>query len=201
MRRVSALQKKDSELVSIGKIKVVVLGEAFVGKTTLFKRWMGSRVEEYYVPSTSVSVGVKLLRLEGQDPVLVELWDVPSQTFAGPQIFARYLQGAQAIVLVFSLQTPASWQVLPTHLDVARREIDATETIEMQRTKSLPVIMIGNKSDCIRLEMRNEQEAARLWCKDHDAAYVEVSALVGDSSSIFDILKLVILMKSNKAPQ
>lgn len=191
-RRPSAVQ---DTLSSASKIKVVVLGEAAVGKTTLFKRWMGSSLDLDYVATTTANFGVKLIQLEGHDPVVVELWDVPPQTFAGPNIVARYLRGTQAVVLVFSLQTPASWRVLPKYLAVARREIAASD---LQSTPSLPIIMVGNKHDCINQDTRSEEEAARSWCKDHGAVYAEVSALARDSSAIRDVLKLVIQVKKEQ---
>ncbi|KAG7393504.1 hypothetical protein PHYPSEUDO_007341 [Phytophthora pseudosyringae] len=190
-RHALAVQDTGPDSLSVDKIKVVVLGEAAAGKTTLFRRWMGAPLDAEYAPSASASVGAKLLRLEGHEPVVYELWDVPPQSFAGPSIFARYFRGAQAVVLIFSLQTPASWRMLPTYLDVARREIAATESIETQAPKSLPVVMVGNKSDCIGQGAQHEREAARSWCHEHGVAYVEVSALAGESAAVLDVLKLL----------
>ncbi|KAG6961552.1 hypothetical protein JG688_00009025 [Phytophthora aleatoria] len=191
-RHAPAVPDTGSDSLSVDKIKVIILGETAAGKTTLFRRWMGSPLDADYVPSTTASVGAKLLRLEGHEPVVFELWDVPPQSFAGPSIFARYFRGAQAVVLVFSLQTPASWRVLPTYADVARLEIAAAETFETQSPKSLPVVMVGNKRDCIDKDHRQEQDAARSWCSDNGAAYVEVSALAGDSAAVLNVLKLIV---------
>jgi GTPase SAR1 family protein len=121
------------------------------------------------------------------------LWDVPPQSFAGPSIFARYFRSTRAIILVFSLQSPASWRALPVFLDVARREIAAAETIETNLPKVLPVVMVGNKADCVDEINHEERGAARSWCGEHEVKYVEVSALAGDSAAVLDILKLVVL--------
>ncbi|ETI56724.1 hypothetical protein F441_00801 [Phytophthora nicotianae CJ01A1] len=120
-----------------------------------------------------------------------QLWDVPPQSYAGSGIFARYFRGAQAVVLVFSLQRPASWRALPTYLDVARREIAAIETIAPESGTSLPVLMVGNKRDCIDKDTQQEHDAARSWCRDHGVAYIEMSALSGDSSTVLNVLKLL----------
>ncbi|KAL3668279.1 hypothetical protein V7S43_006373 [Phytophthora oleae] len=54
----SAAQSTGSDSPSVDKIKVIVLGEAAAGKTTLFRRWVGTPLDADYVPSTTASVGV-----------------------------------------------------------------------------------------------------------------------------------------------
>ncbi|KAH7476400.1 hypothetical protein KRP22_000240 [Phytophthora ramorum] len=192
-RHTSAVQDKGSDPLTLDKLKVVVLGEAAVGKTTLFRRLIGTQLDGEYTPSTTANVGAKLLRFEGHEPVVFELWDVPPQSFAGPNIFAHYFRSVRAIVLVFSLQTPASWRALPKYLDVAHREIAAGEAIETQSTQALPVLMVGNKSDCVNQLDQREQAAARTWCSEHNVIYVEVSALAGNAAAVLDILKMVVV--------
>ncbi|KAE8886597.1 hypothetical protein PF005_g1849 [Phytophthora fragariae] len=191
-RHASAGQDKGSDPSSADNIKVVLLGDAAVGKTALFRRWVGTALDAEYAPSTTASVGAKLLRLEGHEPVVVELWDVPHQSFAGPSIFARYFRSTQAIVLVFSLQAPVSWRALPKFLDVARQEIAASESIETRSPKDLSVVMVGNKSDCIDAAGLEEQQAARAWCDQHGVIYAEVSALAGDAAALLGVLKTVV---------
>ncbi|KAG6598041.1 GTP-binding protein SEC4 [Phytophthora cinnamomi] len=193
-RHAPAAQDKGSDRPSVDKIKVVLLGGATVGKTALFRRWIGTALDVEYTPSTTASVGAKLLRLEGHEPVVVELWDVPPQSFAGSSIFSRYFRSTQAIVLVFDLQAPASWRDLPKYLDVARREIAATETIEGRPPTALPVVMVGNKSDCIDEGGREEQQAAHAWCDEHEIIYTEVSALDGDAAAVLGVLKTVVAL-------
>ncbi|RLN50871.1 hypothetical protein BBJ28_00016880 [Nothophytophthora sp. Chile5] len=158
---------------SMDKVKVVMLGEAAVGKTALFSRLMGTALPSDYAPSTT-----------------------------GPRIYARYFGGAQALVLVFSLSAPESWRGLPKYLEVARREIlgdEATrEPQEAQQT--LPVVVVGSKSDCLLKKDENGEaeaerastwEEARAWCRENGLAYVEVSAL-GNSTTTLDIFKLTL---------
>ncbi|GMF17760.1 unnamed protein product [Phytophthora fragariaefolia] len=87
---------------------------------------------------------------------------------------------------------PASWCTLPKYLEVVRRAIDASESIESRSPKALPVVMVGNKSDCVDNGGQDEHQAARAWCCEHDVAYAEVSALTGDSASVVGILKTVL---------
>ncbi|KAG7401210.1 Ras- protein Rab-7 [Phytophthora boehmeriae] len=176
------------------KIKVVLLGEAAVGKTTLFKRLMGSPLDSEYVPSTTASIGAKLVQLEGHPPVVFELWDVPPYSFAGQSIYAQYLRSTHAVVLVYSLEVPTTWRALPTYLDVARREITGDDMID---SRSLPIVMVGCKSDCVDDENEDQHEAAvtreeaRAWCQDHKVKHIEVST-GGHWLSMLDIFKVIL---------
>jgi hypothetical protein len=49
-RHASAMQDKADS--PGGKLKVVLLGEAAVGKTTLWRRWLGTPLAPEYTPST-----------------------------------------------------------------------------------------------------------------------------------------------------
>ncbi|KAG1706529.1 hypothetical protein DVH05_001678 [Phytophthora capsici] len=49
----STVDESKLDSSSPDKVKVVVLGEAAVGKTTLFRRWVGTPLEADYVPSTT----------------------------------------------------------------------------------------------------------------------------------------------------
>lgn len=226
----------------------MLLGDAAVGKTTLFRRWIGTALDVEYAPSTTGEQAANERPLDiGQEncadslhlalhcscrrrqaasprgaraggcgggahchsvaPVVLrvncrlnwfvfvaQLWDVPPQSFAGSSIFARYLRSTQAIVLVFSLQEPVSWCTLPMYLDVARREISASASVETGSPKApTPVVMVGNKSDCIDAAGLEEQQAARAWCSEHGITYVEVSALAGDTAALLGVLKTVSL--------
>ncbi|RLN92887.1 hypothetical protein BBJ28_00010069 [Nothophytophthora sp. Chile5] len=129
-----------------------MLGEAAVGKTTLFRRLMGTALPSDYVPSTT-----------------------------GPRIYVRYFGGAQALVLVFSLSASESWRGLPKYLEVARREIlgDEASREPQERQQTLPVVVVGNKSDCLlKQDEDGEAEAkralmreeARAWCREKGLA-------------------------------
>ncbi len=93
-------------------LKLLVLGDLGVGKSTLIKRYTGEEDEgdkvDYRV-SVGTSFSVKRVELDGKS-VFIQLWDVPGhERFGGmTKTYYKYAHGA---LIVFDLSRPETFEV------------------------------------------------------------------------------------------
>lgn len=116
------------------KMKLAVLGEGGVGKTTLVKTFKDGA----FSPSTmtiAVEYHTKKTAIGGH-PVLLQIWDLGGQDqFKNMGLFSRYLEGTEGAVLCFDLTDLDTLDILP-------------EWIAML-PKNTSLILVGLKADLL----------------------------------------------------
>ena len=132
--------------------KVVLLGDAFVGKSTLLERFISNRVN----PDPQATVGgleykhSYYLNSSGRELEL-ELWDI-----AGGESFRNmtslYFRDADAAILVFDVTDRASFESLKSHWLKDLREKGRDQII---------VAVVGNKMDLDEEQGQVKEEEAR----------------------------------------
>jgi len=78
--------------------KVCMLGSFSVGKTSLVRRFMESIFSDAYLTTVGVKIGKKLLRVDGNDLMLM-LWDIYGED-EFQKLHMSYLRGASGLLLV-----------------------------------------------------------------------------------------------------
>ena len=115
--------------------KCVLVGDSQVGKTSIVQRMVGNPFSEKMSPTVGGDYFSTKTEYNGQELKLC-FWDT-----AGQEIFnsltRNYLRGASCVLLVFSHQNKDSFN----NLGIWK------ETIDDVLDPSVPVIVIGNKSD------------------------------------------------------
>jgi small GTP-binding protein len=152
--------------------KIVTLGEAAVGKTSLVTKYVTGKFERDYRKTLGIDISTYDTQLDkGLFKLLI--WDL-----AGQDIFrdlrTRYCQGASGGLLVFDLTRPQTLETVPRWVE-AFREAVGPEPILM---------LVGNKAD---LEKRRKitQEQAEKVTKDLGLfTYKETSAKTGHHVTI-----------------
>ncbi|MFX1296412.1 MAG: Rab family GTPase [Promethearchaeota archaeon] len=142
--------------------KVVVIGTAGVGKTSIIRRFCENSFLEGYKTTIGSDFYVKKLDLE-KAFVNLSIWDL-----AGEERFKfvlpTFCKGAQGALIVFDLSRRRSY-------------INITSYIELlwQIAGQIPGILIGNKSDLV--EQRTvEKDEARDYSNECGLPYYETSA-------------------------
>ncbi|ETV81540.1 hypothetical protein H257_06030 [Aphanomyces astaci] len=152
----------------IPKYKVLLVGGASVGKTSIFRRLLhtGGDFGELSPPGTvGVNIGVKCVDVEGLGPMVVELWDVPS--IAAPDKSCQnelYFDNTHGILFVHSAVNRGSFQ-----------HLQAYHTAFTLHSTSMPVAMLvlKNKSD----DTIDETASIHLqWLETQKIDQVNVSA-------------------------
>jgi small GTP-binding protein len=160
-------------MADIPLLKVVVVGDGAVGKTTLIRRY----TEGKFHASRVATIGVDFYTQQVQLPtgmVKLSIWDM-----AGQERFeivrTGFYRGSRAAALVYDVTAPASLMNLKRWHD------------EVQRTvPGQPVLVIGNKVD---LERTVRPELGRRFASYVGAPYIETSALTGQGvTQLFETL-------------
>lgn len=87
--------------------KLMVLGDAAVGKTSLIRRFIENKFEEGYLSTIGVDFLIKDLRLVNGTDVRLVLWDVAGQS-KYTSFKHRYYNGANGLLIVFDVTNTRS---------------------------------------------------------------------------------------------
>lgn len=154
-------------------VKLVLLGEAAVGKSSLVLRFVSNDFQENKEPTIGAAFLTQRCTI-GDRTIKFEIWDT-----AGQERFANlahlYYRNAQAALVVYDVTKPASF-IKARHW---------MKELKEQSTKNIVVALIGNKYDLILDEETGEEiedsrkvsiEEGKTLAEDEGAVFFETSA-------------------------
>jgi len=117
-------------------LKVIVVGDAGVGKTSLIQQLTHHKFSERVMPTLGVDFSAKNLPSIDKSTIRLHLWDVAGQE-RYRCLSRAYLKGCQAAVVVFDVTRPDTFK----HVEIWKRDIDT-------KCGPIPSLLLGNKNDC-----------------------------------------------------
>lgn len=148
-------------------LKVLLLGDPAVGKTSLIKRFVKGKFKSDYKMTIGVDIMSKTIILEN-DTVNLSIWDIAGQDRF--RVFRNiFYNGASGALLVFDITRRATFEHIETWL---------TELNNFCK-KNLPAILIGNKVDLSNMREVGREEAIKL-AQRINTPYIETSAKTGE---------------------
>ena len=159
----------ESEEISNYIFKIIVCGDAEVGKTSLVLRFTDNAFNRRYLPTLGTNISEKILRIRGVIIQLI-LWDI-----AGQKKFQRmrkhFYSGSNGVILVFDLTRMNTFKsITATYKDINKSLIYG---------ENISGFIIGNKNDLESREV-NREDAEKLAQK-LNLGYIETSALTGEN--------------------
>jgi small GTP-binding protein len=150
MKRTRAIDNDDK----LGQpMKIVLLGDGCIGKSTFFEKICKLNDKEYsFQKKYKATENFDFDRLEikcVQGIATIDLWDTAGQESKGGKIRDAYLKGADAILLFYDISEPKTKQNITKWLEQVK-----------QITPNIPVAVIGNKAD--KLEDLQQTESVKL---------------------------------------
>ena len=115
-------------------LKLVLLGNDQVGKTTLVKAFMGGMITETYKATIGIDIGRKVINLD-EESFLFQLWDLSGQE-AFKKVRKSFYTGANGGVAVYDISRWKTFEDIPAWIK------ELTEI-----TGRVPVVLVGNKAD------------------------------------------------------
>jgi Ras-related protein Rab-1A len=149
--------------------KVLLVGDAGVGKTCLVRRYCENKFREARIETIGVDFQSKVIALNTDETVCLVLWDIAGQD-RFKSFRDQYYSGALAIGLVYDVTNPDSFYHLAEWQQEAARFAPGT-----------PMALIGNKID--RADVVPPKEAKN-WATMIDSPFLRVSALSGENVEV-----------------
>ena len=173
-------------------LKLIVLGDAAVGKTSLIKQYIDQSFQEDYKPTLGVNILTKDIFFEEFNlSTRLILWDLAAQDkYALSR--ALFFQGCSGALFVFDLTRPSTLSNITTiwHDDFLKFS---------NNSKGNNYLLIGNKSDLEDSRMISEEQGKELSKQLDSIDYIETSAKYGANvEDVFKKLVFYILRKKQK---
>lgn len=182
--------------------KFLIIGDSGVGKSCLMQRYAGETFLEDSL--STIGVDFKILSKEiihkkfpGKNlSVKIQLWDTAGQD-RFRAITETYFRGSHGVLIVFDLTNEDSFTNVRKWLDLVNEHIEEDDDVQegTKNTKktngfSLPVILVGNKSDLKLRRMVSQEDAMKLTKEFSIPLYIETSAK--DNSNVDQVFNRLI---------
>ena len=146
--------------VSVNKYKIIFVGDAGVGKTTIISRIMDNPYNEVYEPSIGVDFMSKNIKFRDQN-VKLQMWDTSGkEKYKG--LIPSYVKNSSIVFLVYDISVRTSFDNIP-------KWITFIKTIE-----NTSLVLCGNKIDLSNREVKKEE--GEELAKKEGIQFFEVSA-------------------------
>ena len=149
--------------------KTLILGDSFVGKTNMLKRFLHNEFDTNTKETVGVEFGSKNFIMDGNDIVKAQIWDTAGQE-RYRSVTKAYYKGAKGALLVYDISRKSTFENIDNWL------LD----LKTNGDKDILIILIGNKSDLIdKREVSTEE--AQTKAEQYNIAFLETSAKTGDN--------------------
>ncbi len=149
-------------------IKITLLGEANVGKTSLVYRFIENKFRENYKSTLGVNLLKKDMNIEQYGDVSAQIWDLGGQE-SFKSLRKLYLEGANGALLVYDVTNIKTYEKLNDWIKDFREARDAA-----------PIILIGNKSDLTN-QIKITEDQAMAYADENNLGIIITSAKTGQN--------------------
>ena len=120
----------------IGEIKVIILGNSSVGKSSLMIKYSDNIFEPTYLSTLGVDFKQKKIQLKNGNEIKLQIYDT-----AGEERFraisSSFIKKAEGVILMYDITSKVSFEAIDGWL----------ESIRENGKENLPIILVGNKCD------------------------------------------------------
>jgi Ras-related protein Rab-7A len=141
---------------SKGLQKVIILGDSGVGKTSLMQQYVNSVFSSSYKTTIGADFSTKDVQV-GDDLITLQIWDTAGQE-RFQSLGQAFYRGADACVLVYDVQSVASFEKLEGWRDQFIRHADISDPFDF------PFVVLGNKADVDPSKQAVQPSAVKQWC-------------------------------------
>lgn len=174
--------------------KILLVGDAQVGKTSFVDRYVNNEFRKGYKPTLGVDFGLKVIPWSETETVRLQLWDI-----AGQERFTSmtrvYYKRASACIIMFDVAQPQ------TFYSTLKWKKDLDSKCFLPNGNPIPCILVANKID---LPVRSvEKEDINKLCKEHSfLGWTEISVKENKHvAETMDFLVAELMMPLNGVPR
>lgn len=162
-------------------IKIVLLGEANVGKTSLVYRFIENKFRENYKSTLGVNLLKKDMKLEEFGEVSAQIWDLGGQE-SFKSLRKLYLEGANGALVIYDCTKKKTLEKLS----------DWIQDFKQARGNE-PLVLIGNKND-LEDKVKIPESVGSEFARKNNMIYISTSAKTGSNveEAFKEITKLIL---------
>jgi len=146
-------------------IKIVLIGESGVGKTSIISQFVNQVFQEDVESSSSGTYNSKTLIYDNNKVLKLEIWDTAGQE-KYRSLASMFYKEASAAILVYDITRKDSFEQIQQYW---------ASQIKENSPSNIILALCGNKSDLIEEEKVDEEEA-RNYAKEINAIFYPTSA-------------------------
>ncbi|KAM8747463.1 ras-related protein Rab-38 [Acanthopagrus schlegelii] len=121
-------------------LKVLVIGDLGVGKTSIIKRYVHQVFSQHYRATIGVDFALKVLNWDQRTVVRLQLWDIAGQERYGNMTRVYYREAVGALV-VFDMTRLSTFQA------ILKWKGDLDSKVALGNGRSVPAVLLANKCD------------------------------------------------------
>ncbi len=151
------------------KMKICLVGEPAVGKTSLIRRFVMDKFDDKYLTTIGTKVSKKEVVLDDGSKVILMVWDIMGQPSFRQMLKESYFYGANGIIAVSDITRKETLDAMPDWIGTIKSVLD----------KEVPIVFLGNKCDLKDAAQFGEAELKQL-ADMNNGKYFLTSAKTGD---------------------
>jgi len=149
-------------------LKVIILGDSGVGKTSLMNQYVNKRFSSQYKATIGADFLTKDVMIDDR-LVTMQIWDTAGQE-RFQSLGVAFYRGADCCVLVYDVTNPNSFKALDSWRDEFLIQASPRDP------ENFPFVLLGNKIDMDATRGVSAKRATS-WCQTkNEIPYFEVSA-------------------------
>jgi len=155
-------------------LKVLLLGESCVGKTSIFHRYVKDEYNQAYKATIGADFFSKDLKVDEKE-VILQIWDTAGQE-RYQSLGVTFFRGSDACILVYDITDERSFHALTSWVDQFLQGVGAN--VNSPKDSGFIFIVLGNKCD-LSDQRQVSSETAKEFCTEHGFHFFETSAKNG----------------------
>ncbi|KAL3613459.1 hypothetical protein CASFOL_042722 [Castilleja foliolosa] len=152
-------------------LKIILLGDSGVGKTSLMHQYINKKFRPQYKATIGADFVTKELQIDDDKLVTLQIWDTAGQE-RFQSLGVAFYRGADCCILVYDVNVRKSFETLQSWHEEFLKQVD------LSNPETFPFVLIGNKVDVDGGNSRVVSEkTATDWCiAKGNIPYFETSA-------------------------
>jgi Ras-related protein Rab-32 len=150
--------------------KVLVVGDIGTGKTSIIKRYVHGIFSNHYKATIGVDFALKVINLDPNTVVRLQLWDIAGQERFGNMTRVYYKEAVGAFI-VFDVTRASTFEA------VHKWKHDIDSKVHLPNGDTVPVVLLANKCDLSKEGLVKNSAQMNAYCEEKGfAAWYETSA-------------------------
>jgi len=185
------MDQSNSNTDEVQLCKIILVGDANVGKTHILNRYIKGTLPKHNVPTIGVEFATRVVELPSGVKVKAQIWDTAGQERYRAITSAHYRKALGALV-VYDITKEKTFESVTRWV----------EELKYHAEPDIVIVLVGNKVDLVEknpsLRKVSKENASRL-AEENNMTFVETSAITSENvNDVFEKLLKDVLHSKNQ---